>query len=169
MQTGDILHCTGHSWLSGSIRWATKSQFSHSALFVMVWGMPYIIDSQNEGTNLRPFDEWVSKYKYTYIVHRAPWEITERDLAIRALSKVGHTGYDFEGLILKQPWSLITGNYKKKRNEEERMYCSEYVSWVYGISESYRMTPQDLYDWTTEKKFIDVHRYDGKTTLPAWN
>lgn len=148
LETGDILHCSSNGFIGRSIKWATKSPINHSALFIEVWGKPYIIDSQKDGTNLRPFDEWVKKYEYKYIVHR---DITlsdehKRNLSIKALSKSGNTAYDFAGLLIRQPIRLITGKWKYKgKKETDRMYCSEFVSWVHNISSSYRMTPKDLY------------------------
>jgi hypothetical protein len=67
--------------------------------------------------------------------------------------KVGVTAYDFESLILRQPLELITGKWREKSDKETRMYCSEYVAWVYGVKESYRMSPQDFYEWQIKNRF----------------
>ena len=49
LKTGDVLHCRGKSLLSKIIRWATKSEINHTALFIWIWGEPYIIDAQDNG------------------------------------------------------------------------------------------------------------------------
>lgn len=158
LKTGDILHCSGKRLVPTLIKKFTKSQFSHSALFIEIWGQPYVIDAQKDGVNVRPWNEWVDKYGYDIVVHRSVQEIDTKALAQRALTKVGHTAYDFEGLIIKQPIELLTNTWHKKADETERMYCSEYVAWVYAISRSYRMSPKDLYEWCNMNNFEEVGR-----------
>lgn len=159
-QTGDILHCRSYGLLGTLIRKFTKSEFNHSAIFIEVWGQPYIMDAQKDGTNLRPFEEWKRVYDYDYIVHRKELsELRKRDLAKRALSKSGHTGYDFISLIIKHPIQLITGKWKYKGDREtEKMFCSEFVSWCHEIGSSYRMSPGDLYKYCIENKYNEITR-----------
>lgn len=156
LKTGDILHCSADRLIPKLIKKFTKSKFNHSALFIEIWGQPYVIDAQADGVNVRPWNDWVDKYGYKVLVHRSPNDIDHKELAMRALTKVGHTGYDFEGLILKQPIELLTNTWRQKTDETQRMYCSEYVAWVYAISRSYRMSPQDLLEWCTMNNFIEV-------------
>ena len=156
LKTGDILHCTGKRLLSRLIRKFTKSKFSHSALFIEIWGQPYIIDAQRDGVNVRPWNDWCNQYNYTILAHRSPKVVDYIELSKRAMTKVGNTAYDIEGLILKQPFELITGKWNRKKNEEDKMYCSEYVAWVYAAERSYRMSPEDLYQWCIANSFIEV-------------
>jgi uncharacterized protein YycO len=156
MKTGDILHCSGKRWISRAIKWFTKSKFSHTALFIEIWGQPYIIDAQRDGVNVRPLDAWKEKYDYDIVVHRSPSELDSVELSKRAMTKVGHTAYDLEGLLLRQPWKLITGSWKVKENEDERMYCSEYVAWVYTVEKSYHMSPEAVYQWCKQNQFYEV-------------
>jgi uncharacterized protein YycO len=156
LKTGDILHCSGNRPISKIIKKLTKSKFSHTALFIEIWGQPYIIDAQADGVNLRPWNDWMDKYNYSIIVHRSSEEIDEKAISMRALTKVGHTGYDFEGLIVKQPIELLTNSWIRKKNEADRMYCSEFVAWVLGVERSYRMSPQDVFDWCNINGFKEV-------------
>lgn len=154
LKTGDILHCTGHKWLSKMIRKFTKSKFSHSALFIEIWGQAYIIDAQNDGVNLRPFSEWQKTYGYDFVIHRPNKGFDEKELSIRALTKVGNTAYDFESLILKHPWTIITNSsWRLKKDPYERMTCSEFVAWVFGTERSYRISPEDLHNWCLINNF----------------
>jgi uncharacterized protein YycO len=153
LKPGDILHCSGKKKLAKIIKAFTKSQFSHTALFIEIWGQPYIIDAQIDGVNLRPWNEWADKYKYDFVVHRSANEIDTKALSMRALTKVGHTGYDFESLLFKQPIELFTNTWQQKKNEQERMYCSEFVAWVYGVERSYRFSPEDMYNWCLINNF----------------
>lgn len=156
LRTGDILHCSAERIIPKLIKKFTKSKFNHSALFIEIWGQPYVIDAQKDGVNLRPWHDWMIKYGYDIVAHRSSEEIDTKELAKRALTKVGHTAYDFEGLIIKQPIELITNTWHVKKDETQRMYCSEFVAWVYAISRSYRMSPKDLYDWCNINGFKQV-------------
>jgi hypothetical protein len=161
LKTGDILHCRGHKWLSKSIMWATKSDVSHTAIFVEVWGQPCVIDSQKDGTNIRPFYEWVKKYNYDFTISRKVG-IDEKAIAKRALQKVGFTGYDFEGLIIKQPLKILFGTWKNKANEDNRMFCSEYVAWVHEIPNHNRLTPKEVRDFCRESDdYFFVHLWNN--------
>lgn len=154
LRTGDILHCTGKKLLSKLISKATKSTFSHTALYVEIWGQPYVIDAQKNGVNVKPWDEWLAKYDYKFIATRFTKKLDEKTLATKALSKVGLTGYDFEGLLLKQPFKLLTGKWRQKpeQKEEDKMYCSEYVAWVWDIPESYKMSPEDVWNYCLARR-----------------
>lgn len=156
LRTGDILHCSGKRLLSRLIKKFTRSKFSHTALFIEIWGQPYVIDAQADGVNVRPFYEWNKKYDYDIVAHRFSGELDRIALSKRALTKVGHTGYDIEGLLIRQPHKLITGKWKEKGDMSERMYCSEYVAWVYGVEKAYRMSPEDVYLWCILNNFQEV-------------
>lgn len=157
LKTGDILHCSGNRLLSKIIKRFTKSKFSHSALFIEIWGQPYIIDAQKDGVNVRPWVEWCNEYNYSIHVHRSPNVIDYVEMSKRAMTKVGHTAYDIESLLIKHPWQLITGQWNRDRNEDDKMFCSEYVAWVYAVERSYRMSPQDLFQWCTANSFITIN------------
>jgi len=156
LKTGDILHCSGKRLISRLIKKATKSKFSHTALFIEIWGQPYVIDAQNDGVNVRPWHDWQEKYNYEITVHRSSELVNEKTFAQRALTKVGHTAYDFEGLLVRQPVELVTGKWLEKGDTTKAMYCSEYVAWVYGVEKAYRFSPQDLYDWCKANFFYEV-------------
>ncbi|MFY8110718.1 MAG: ATP-binding protein [Flavobacterium sp.] len=105
------------------------------------------------------FYEQLETHHYDFIVMRRPRVIAEKKIATKAMSKVGLTAYDFEGLLIKQPIELLTGkwNKKKEKHEEDKMYCSEFVSWVYGLDDSYRMSPKDFLDYCLENSWDEIH------------
>lgn len=156
LKTGDILHCSSNRMISKLIRKFTKSKFSHSALFIDIEGTSYIIDAQKDGVNLRLFSKWKDIYKYDFVVHRSQTLFNEDIIKNRALSKSGTTAYDFEGLLIKQPVELATGKWRKEKCEECQMYCSEFVAWVWKADLSYRMSPQDLFEWCVKHNFTEV-------------
>jgi uncharacterized protein YycO len=156
LKTGDILHCSGKKLLSRLIKKATKSKFSHSAVFIEIWGQPYILDAQKDGVNVRPLNDWLEKYNYNITVHRSSNLVNEKTFAQRALTKVGHTAYDFESLLIRQPIELLTGKWVEKGDTTKAMYCSEYIAWIYGVEKAYKFSPQDLYEWCKANFFYEI-------------
>jgi hypothetical protein len=155
-KTGDIFICRGNSLIAKGIRWATKSYYNHAAIFIEIWGQPYMMDSSSKGTNLIPFDEWEKIFNFEYVVYRNPNLTDYKTFSIRAVSKSGNTGYDFHSLLLRHPIEILTGKWKYKgEKENERMYCSEYTAWTHEIDHAYRMSPQDLLEYC-QKFFILV-------------
>lgn len=156
LYTGDVLHCIGKGFLAKAIRWFTRSKYNHTALVVECWGETYIVDAQKNGVNPKPLEAWLKEYEYEILVARPP-EMTDleaKTFSIRAFQKVGLTGYDFQLLLIKHPWSIITGKWKKNmRDPKDKMVCSEYVGWVYRMLQAVRLTPQDLYEYTLWEKF----------------
>jgi hypothetical protein len=148
LKTGDILHCTRKSLLSWLIRKATRSKFNHSALIIEIWEQIYIVDSQKDGTQVRPFCVWQKKYGYRYEISR-PAEINKKEFSKKALSRTD-TGYDFSSLLIRGPWKLLTGRWKKKKNEFDKMYCSEFVAFCHEIEYDSIMSPQDLWEYCEE-------------------
>jgi len=158
-KTGDVLHCRGKSLLSKTIRWATRSEINHTAIFIWIWGEAYIIDAQDNGVNVKPLKNWIDEYDYGFVVQRSKTPLDEKRIAVKAMSKVGLTAYDFEGLIVKQPIELLTGKWRKKRKkgEDDKMYCSEFVAWVYGLEDSYRTSPHDFLEYCKKNNFETVY------------
>jgi len=152
LKMGDVLHCTSHGWLGRIIQKLTKSRINHTALVIEVWGEIFIIDAQKDGTNLRSLDNWNKMFSYKYKIHR-PKKFNE-DLRNRAVSKIGATPYDFVSLILWQPIYILTGIWKghTRSHAEDRMYCSEYVSWVYNLPNWWELSPNAVFETLSKDK-----------------
>ena len=149
LQTGDILHCTRKSLLSWLIRKITKGDFNHTAIVIEIWGQIYIVDSQKDGTQLRPFNIWQKKWGYKYKISR-PIDIDPVEFSIRALSKTD-TGYDFSTLLIRGPWKLLTGRWKNKKNEDDKLYCSEFWAWLFYVEYDGIITPTDVFNHCQER------------------
>jgi uncharacterized protein YycO len=159
LKTGDVISCSGRRLISRLIKFFTKSEWSHTALYIEIWGQPYIIDSQKDGTNIRPFEKWIEKYNYNFVVHRSPIEFDERIFSIKAISKVGSTPYDFYSLVLRQPWKLLTGKWRYRgTKEKQRMFCSEFVAWVHEFDNFYSMNPKELHDYIVLNEWVEIVR-----------
>lgn len=161
LNTGDILLCSGKRWLARIIKKFTKSKYSHVAIFARIEGLPYIVDAQRDGVNLRPFNEWVIEYNYDFDVRRPQYEIDNLSFLNKILEKVGNTKYDIGGLILKQPFELITGKWKYRGEEKEssKMYCSEYVAWCYNWENYYKMSPEDVFQMCNNLGFLKIETF----------
>jgi hypothetical protein len=156
LKPGDILFCSSDRFLGKAIKWATDSEFSHVALYVEVWGVPFVIDAQKDGIQFRMYDQWQNEYGYKVRAFRAPYAIDPKAISLRAATKAGFTAYDFPSLLLRHPIALLSGKWQERNDSEDMMTCSEFVAWVYAIQRSYRMSPQDLFDWVLLNKFIEI-------------
>ena len=160
LKKGDILHCTSNGWLGKAIQFFTRSRINHTALVLEVWNELYIIDSQRDGTNLRKAEDWIKEFNYKYIISRPKnqKDIYLNNISKRALSKSGITPYDFKSLFWYQPVYQITGNWKGKEgpDAEGKMYCSEYVAWVYELKNWWKLSPQDVFDYMYRSKQFDI-------------
>ena len=152
LRTGDIvLSRTPFSWLnpisylSFLIRKFGQADYNHAALVVSNWNKPFInevigigITSHSFGTRLKGKDIRIIR------PNNPP---TEKEIANRANEKIGITKYDFIGLIYQAIY-LTTGKWLGKNYEKagERMYCFEYVAWVYDtiFPHWWKVTPSEV-------------------------
>lgn len=162
LRAGDILHCTGTRIISKAIRLFTKSKYSHTAVVVETWGALYVVDAQRNGVNPRPLKEWLEEYSYKIEVSRpSEFFFPIKELSIKAFSKVGFTEYDLASLFFYQPVYLFTGKWKGRdhADAEGRMYCSEFVAWLFEMPNYWIMTPKDVYQYCVDNgkfKFVVV-------------
>lgn len=152
LKNGDILICKGKSWISRMIMKFTKGTWSHSALYATVWGASGVIEAQKNGVNHKLWGVWRWKWDYDYVVFRNIHEFNEKELMLKAFSKCGETKYDFKTFILRIPFRLFGGKNKERKNEDRKMICSEFTSWVWNIEGWYQMTPQEQYDYLINSK-----------------
>lgn len=162
LRTGDILHCRRNTLTAKLIRLFTGGWPSHTATVVECWGQTYVIDAQSDGISPKPIKQWLKKYKYEVIVARPDYTVDSRGYSIRAFSKSGITGYAYASLIFVHPWMALTGSFPHSDPEKDKMVCSEYVAWLNGIKFPYRMTPNDMMNYTKQNNFIH-HNLEKKT------
>ena len=147
LKNGDILICSSNRLIPTIIKKATKSKWNHSAMFLTWRGIPGIIEAQEKGIYWIPFEEWKKKYNYEFVAYRnISLSQIEIDAIIKkAISKCGHTGYDFISFLIRQPLKLLTGKWKYKGEYKEMkfMICSEFVAWCYDMPNWWKMTPDD--------------------------
>jgi len=150
MKHGDILICRRKSFLSRLIRKVTKSEWSHTAMALDIWGQTCIIEMQSKGIELIPIDDWRDKWGYEFIVFRSETEPNTKELGKKALSVVGKKiKYDYFTFIFRIPYKLITKKYKYKGEEIEtkRMICSQLTGWLRDLPNWHKMTPESQFDY----------------------
>lgn len=150
LKNGDVLHCKRNTFLSKAIRFFTTStRTSHTAIVVKLHGQPWIVDSQAIGTFLRPYDAWINKYKYEYIITRGP-RITEEDLLKEIEPFVG-SPYGYLDII-KQALRFRFG-IKFKNKNDKNLTCSEFFLKMKKVKGAYKGTPEDAYLWCLENNY----------------
>lgn len=153
-KTGDVFNCSRNSLIGRIIRKVTKSHISHTAIFIWIWGEPYIIDSQRDGTRVRHFNEWKNKYNYKYTVLRSPTLIVEDDMAKKMMGGI-NVPYGFMDLV-RQLIYIKTNLWIGVRNEDKFRVCSEFVGWVYNAPAYFKISPKELMTWMESQKYIEI-------------
>lgn len=145
LQDGDILICTSNRIIPTVIKTATKSKWTHTAQVFTAWDVLGVTEAQEKGVHWIPFDVWVKKYNYEFIVYRRRI-IDVKKLAQRAFSKLGDTGYDYHSFLIRQPISLLTGKFISLpyEKEEDKMICSEYTAWTEQWNRPETFTPDKV-------------------------
>jgi len=149
LQTGDILNCKGNGVIAKLISFFTQSDFTHSAIVVVLGKDVCVLEMQKNGCELKTFDNWVKEYNYQYIAMRSNnYDISTESI----LDYSGIHGYDFINLLIRQPLKIIKSALtrknivlKRERNESERFICSEMVATLYGWENPQNYTPKDIY------------------------
>lgn len=138
------------TWLSALIRLFTGAKYNHWALIVNNWGVPFVNEAKAKGITTSMAVCALSKKKV--VILKPKDEFPEHNIARKTNSKLGTTGYDFSSLLFFQLIYQLTGWWigrVKKEKAEKRMYCTEYVGYVY-----------DMYFpewWKTDPKTIEDH------------
>jgi hypothetical protein len=156
---GDVLHCTGTSFIAKAIQLFCRSRINHTALVISIQNILYVIDADGHGVNPKLFDVWMMKNNFKFLISRPDPEFYNiSDITNRALSKAGHTRYDFASLFWHQLKYQVTGKWtgKTRIDAEKRMYCSEFVAWVFNIPHWYWSSPYDVYEWTIRNKHFTL-------------
>jgi hypothetical protein len=155
LKTGDILHTHTPftikrplTIIAAAIRWATKSYWNHTAVVVRIWGKVFIMESEIHGVQRPiPLEEWVGNK--TVSITRS-YEESEREYALKAISKIGKAKYDFASLFWFHPIEILFGRYygyTSERKAAKRFYCSEYAAWLRNYPDWFKMKPIDLYEY----------------------
>jgi len=165
IQSGDIFLTTSKkSFLSKAIRFFTKSKISHSELLIKTWDYPLCYGAIGIGVRGTDIVRWISD---KYIIVRRPNKYLtginkeeEKRIATKACSRLG-IKYDFMSLLYYQVIYQLFGKWKGKTEQKalNRMYCSEFVAWVYDLPNWWEKSPEDLLEWS---EFTTIYSGKGK-------
>ena len=125
----------------------TKSYYNHVGVVVRNWDVPCLNEAVETGVNAVPLSDRLKKSDVKILRPKIVY-MDERQMAVRANSKIGHTGYDFSGLLFYQLIYQLTGHWLGHTgvHAEGRMYCGEYAAWCYValFSNYWKTTPADI-------------------------
>jgi hypothetical protein len=159
IQTGDLLECKGSGFLSKGIKLFTKSDVTHTAVAIYIWGQLYIIDAQNGGVFPRPFNTWMREYNYDFEVVRSPFLVHEENFAKRAMTMSG-SHYDRELFAIANPKEIL---FKQKLDQKfkgnGKFICSEYAAWCHNIDDAFKFTPGELKDYRIKHDWKSIMVY----------
>lgn len=171
LQAGDVINMftpfsfkKPFSWLSFLIRKISKSTWSHSAVVIDIWGRTFICEALATGIVVCPIEEWGEEAVVN--VSRAKVPVDKKEFSSRAMSYVGHTGYDYSSLLWYQLLYQITGRWMghtpASKKTTATFYCSEFAAWLFEpcFPKWYETTPQKVFENTCH---FD-HVYQGLDT-----
>lgn len=169
IQTGDIANCyVRDKLISRLIGKLTKSEFSHTAIFIRIGGKLMVADAQKDGFNIRSFKTWQKDYGYKFLLLRKD-NIDKNEIVDNIYKYIGTTPYDFYSLLIRQPIKLfklwVNNSFNKNLKvwnnkgvkESNKMYCSEVVAKIINAPNFYEMTPEDLVQYQLKNGFKKVN------------
>lgn len=144
-----VLHCHGEGVIARIIGEATQSKYTHTAIFSLEDGKPYIYDAQSDGFQRRKWQDWVKKYRYEYTA-------TDGKLVdFTVVKEMLNTPYDHVSLFFRQPVKLITDEWILDKMSDKRLYCSEAVAKSMHFSDAKELSPKDLRIKCATHKVLD--------------
>ena len=150
---GDVLHCVRDSFVSKAIRYVTKSKkSSHTAIVIEIFGILHIVDSQFDGTRIRTFKEWNSRYQYDVIITRPHENIIDFIDLYSKIAPFLNSNYGYID-ILRHLILNWFGIWLGTEREQKNLICSEFVLMVFGYKDAYKSNPEDAYIWCLENGF----------------
>lgn len=162
LKTGDIILSyvkttkNPSTWISTAIRKISNQNWSHVSIVVSCWDTLFFIEALPGGVKMTPLKEHPEDL--SIMVMRPNFNFNERDIAIKAMSKIGHTDYDMTSVLwfqfLKQVTKKWYGNTNASTKTDKSMYCSELVGWIYDIPNWWELTPGDF---TNSDKFTKLY------------
>ena len=161
----DVLHCRRDSVIGKAIDDVTNSSdnstgesITHTAIFLSIFSVSFVIDSQSDGTRLRSYSKWIERYGYEYTTTRAVSNSINNKELMEKVSIYINSRYGFFDLIrhLIKNWTKKisksgTGLWIGRRRSDKNLTCSEFVMRVFGNLDAYKATPRDAFEWCISK------------------
>jgi len=151
--THAVLHCSSDRAVGKIIKEVTGSKYSHTAIFLLIAGVPFVFESQaKKGFHKIGFKEWVEKWGYDYTATDATGKFTYSDIE-------PHLGKKYDFLTLgKHLAKSVTKQWLKDNESDKRLVCSEGAGLVMKFPNAEELTPADV------RKLCSTH----KVLLELW-
>ena len=159
-KTGDIvLFKTKFKWynpityVSVAIRAITGYDYNHVGVVVSNWDKLFLNEAIEKGVISIPLEKRLKGQEILVLRDSSP--IDEKKFAVEANSFLGNTGYDFSSLLVFQLIYQITNKWigRKEENATKRMYCSEYVAYLYKMKDWWAVAPDAI---GNDKRFVKI-------------
>lgn len=142
IETGDNLLVSSKGFLPKAIQWFENCKWNHSAFFLWINGVLYVIEADVHGIALTKFQDYIDGDKGLLVLKpKLPIEDKVKSEIIDfVLEYTGHTPYGFINLLFLQPVRYISkflfgreiwiGHGKSKSSK--RFICGEWVAFIYN-------------------------------------
>lgn len=160
LKNNDVLFCYRDTILSESIRFVDIAEYSHVAIVRIIDGETFIADAQIDGIKLRPYEEWMNKFDYSFTIIRSSRmsERVEKKISQKVMLHLGKK-YDKIGLLM-QFWLQIHEMFFRKdasiRTDNEKLYSSEFVASVFNVK-YVDISPQRLYRVFKKREYLEFN------------
>lgn len=156
----------GQSWISRVIKWVLGSKFSHVAIGFLEGKDQIIYEADlNKGTVRRSYKEFLADNSIIYKFSLDINSLNFRKMRTSADRMVGRK-YDLKSAI-GSGWDRLFGRKDDGRQELERLFCSELVTFlledIYGEDftpeDPENVDPRDLYEIICkDSRFVKRHK-----------
>jgi hypothetical protein len=136
------------------IRKFTKTYYNHASFLVEIAEQKFILESDIKGVVLIPYEHWCKEQIISIYEFGA-----NTDHFKRALSKVS-LKYDFGSLLWFGLVRSVTGKYygyTVERKAAKKFYCYEFLAWVMGHSDYYKILPNEFIKFIEEQGYEMIH------------
>lgn len=161
IETGDNLLVSSKGILPEAIQWFEDCKWNHSAFFLWLNDILYVIEADKHGIALTKWEDYTKSDKGLLILKpKKPIDDkTKSDMIDFVLEYTGHTPYEYINLLFYQPIRYIAkklfdkeiwiGRSKSKSNK--KFICGEWVAYIYNhffgwFSKWNQIAPVDIYD-----------------------
>lgn len=117
-----------------------------------------VYESDISGVVEVPLSKWAKNQTITIYELPGVKHTDEHHYEFMAKHLVKKHKYDFMSLFVWQPIYLATGLYLGHKNDKAalRFYCFEYLAYVMGIENWYKITPKEFNEWC-DANLIKTH------------
>jgi len=161
IETGDNLLVSSKGFLPEAIQWFEDCDWNHSAFFIWLNDILYLIEADKHGIALTKWDDYVKSDKGLLILkpRKKIDDKIKSDMIDFVLEYTGHTPYGFVNLLFYQPIRYITKYLFNKeiwigRSESKsgkRFICGQWTVFIYDTFFGWfpnwnKLAPVDIYE-----------------------